>query len=178
MDLLDVGVATDDVLHSIQILAALVDDEVGTVIREGSREFERHARTGEEVLDRDFFRTLAIARTGATGGGTTEGAGGTRARGSTRATTGAEASHLQHGRRGERVDFSLEEAVAGVFADFDDTTLADGEAKADALTGVIKSLIDGDAAELEADRRILVGGVDEDDVHALLILVVGGGLSL
>ena len=178
MDLLDVGVATDDILHPVEILAALVHDEVGTVVREGGREFERHARTGEEVLDRDFFRTLAIACTGATGGGTTEGAGGTTTRGSTGATTGAEASHLQHGRRGERVDFGLEEAVAGVFADFDDTTGADSEAKADALTGVIKSLIDGDVAELEADRRILVGRVDEDDVHALLILVVGSGLSL
>ena len=177
MDLLDVGVATDDVLYSVQVLTALVDDEVRAVIRKGGREFERHARTGEEVLDRDFFRTLAVTRTGTTGASTTEGAGCAAGAG-TSGTAGTETSHLEDGGRGERVDFGFEEAVAGIFADFDDATGADGEAEADALTGVIEGLVDRDATELEVDRRILVGGVDEDDVHALLVLVVGGGLGL
>ena len=177
MDLLDVGVATDDVLDAVQILSALVDNQVGAVIRKRGRDFERHARTGEEVLNRDFFRTLAVAGTGATRGGTTERTG-RAATGGSACSACAEAGHLEDGGGGQRVDFRFQEAVAGIFADFDDAPGTDGEAEADALTGVVERLIDRDATKLEVDARILVGGIDQDDVHALLVLVVGGGLGL
>ena len=177
MDLLDVRVTADDVLHAVQVLAALVHDEVGAVIGEGRRGFERHAGTGEEVLDGHFFRTLAVAGAGATGGRAAEGAGrAARSRGARAAR--AETGHLEHGRGGQRVDLGFEEVVAGVLGDFDDAAGADREAEAHALTGVVEGLVDRDAAQLDADVRVLVRGVDEDDVHALLVLVVGSGLRL
>ena len=143
MDLLDVGVTANDVLHAVQVLAALVDNEVRTVVRQGRRGFEGHTGTGEEVTDSHFFRTLTIASASPAGSGTAKGIRGraTRPSGGTR-TTSAQAGHLEHGSGGERVDFGLKEAIAGILADFDDATRADGEAEANSLTDVIESLVD------------------------------------
>ena len=102
MDLLNVRVAADDVLHAVQILAALVNDEVRAVIREGRRRLKGDARTGEEILDGDFFGTLSVTRTSTTGSGSAErisGGTGGRSTGGRGATAGAQARHLKHGSR-------------------------------------------------------------------------------
>ena len=170
MDLLDVGVAADDVLHAVQVLRAARDDEAGAVEGEGRRRLERDARAHEEALDRHFLR-IAVGRTDRAAG-STERIGGRAAGGG---GVEALAGHLDDGGLGQLVELGVEQAVARILADLDDARRADGETVDDALAEVVKSLEDRDIAELQVDVGAFAAVVDEDDVHALLILVVGLG---
>ena len=171
MDLLDVGVTTEDITDALQVLAILGHDQGRTVVVEdGTSHFERHTGARQEVLNAIITR-VSVGRT-RTSGGATEWAGGA-ARGSGRGAS-TDTGHLGFSRRTQREELGFKVVRAGVRTDFDDTRV-DRVSEVDLLGDEVDGLLQGDVTERHVDGRILTIWVDDKHVHALVFLIIGLG---